>query len=176
MWFLIRVLLATLRLVAGSRTDVVLGRWFEAVASISCCNVQAAVGWTVTLRYSIRRRACEITKKTYKGRNVTVGTVRKSTAQIPSLVPEERAPVLGGRAGVRRPAGISHQRIGAPSPHSRRTRARPTIAGGVRARRHARGRAIGIEPIVTPYRAPQANAVVERLVGTLRRECFCLWE
>jgi hypothetical protein len=25
---------------------------------------------------------------------------------------------------------------------------------------------------VTPYRAPQANAIVERLVGTLRRECF----
>ncbi len=32
--------------------------------------------------------------------------------------------------------------------------------------------AIGIQSIVTPYRAPQANAVVERLVGTLRRECF----
>ena len=35
-----------------------------------------------------------------------------------------------------------------------------------------RARAIGIETVLTPVRAPQANAIAERLVGTLRRECL----
>ena len=34
----------------------------------------------------------------------------------------------------------------------------------------ARGR--GIKTVLTPIRAPRANAVAERLVGTLRRECL----
>ena len=47
-------------------------------------------------------------------------------------------------------------------------RARDRAYGGdfvVRARR------IGIETVLTPVRAPKANAVAERVVGTLRREC-----
>jgi len=35
-----------------------------------------------------------------------------------------------------------------------------------------RARRIGIDSVVTPIRAPRANAVVERVIGTLRRECF----
>ncbi|MDA0352320.1 MAG: integrase core domain-containing protein [Chloroflexi bacterium] len=35
----------------------------------------------------------------------------------------------------------------------------------------ARARRIGIETVLTPVRAPQANAVAERVIGTLRREC-----
>jgi transposase InsO family protein len=35
----------------------------------------------------------------------------------------------------------------------------------------AKAQAIGIKTILTPVRAPKANAVAERLVGTLRREC-----
>jgi transposase InsO family protein len=32
--------------------------------------------------------------------------------------------------------------------------------------------ALGIRTVLTPVRAPKANAVAERLVGTLRRECL----
>jgi transposase InsO family protein len=32
--------------------------------------------------------------------------------------------------------------------------------------------ALGVEQVLTPVRAPRANAVAERLIGTLRRECL----
>ena len=35
----------------------------------------------------------------------------------------------------------------------------------------ARASAIGIETVLTPIRAPQANGIAERLIGTLRRDC-----
>ncbi len=35
-----------------------------------------------------------------------------------------------------------------------------------------RARRIGIDAIAPPIRAPPANAVVERVIGTLRRECL----
>ncbi len=35
-----------------------------------------------------------------------------------------------------------------------------------------RARRLGIDAIATPIRAPRANAVVERVIGTLRRECL----
>jgi transposase InsO family protein len=35
-----------------------------------------------------------------------------------------------------------------------------------------RARALGIKTVLTPVRAPRANAIAERLVGTLRRECL----
>ena len=35
-----------------------------------------------------------------------------------------------------------------------------------------RARRLGIETVLSPARAPRANAVAERLVGTLRRECL----
>ena len=35
-----------------------------------------------------------------------------------------------------------------------------------------RARRIGIDAIATPVRSPRANAIVERVIGTLRRECL----
>ena len=35
-----------------------------------------------------------------------------------------------------------------------------------------RARRQGIETVLTPVRAPRANAVAERAIGTLRRECL----
>jgi transposase InsO family protein len=35
-----------------------------------------------------------------------------------------------------------------------------------------RAEALGIETVLTPVRAPRANAVAERVIGTLRRECL----
>ena len=35
-----------------------------------------------------------------------------------------------------------------------------------------KARAIGIKTVLTPVRAPKANAIAERVVGTLRRECL----
>ena len=35
-----------------------------------------------------------------------------------------------------------------------------------------RARRIGIDAIATPIRSPRANAIVERVIGTLRRECL----
>ena len=36
----------------------------------------------------------------------------------------------------------------------------------------ARAAGLGIETVLTPVRAPRANAVAERVIGTLRRECL----
>jgi transposase InsO family protein len=36
----------------------------------------------------------------------------------------------------------------------------------------ARAKALGIETILTPVRSPRANAVAERVIGTLRRDCL----
>jgi transposase InsO family protein len=35
-----------------------------------------------------------------------------------------------------------------------------------------RARRLGIDAIATPIHAPKANAIVERVIGTLRRECL----
>ena len=48
-------------------------------------------------------------------------------------------------------------------------RDRDTIYGGEFV---PRARRLGIETLLTPIRAPRANAVAERAIGTLRRECL----
>jgi transposase InsO family protein len=35
-----------------------------------------------------------------------------------------------------------------------------------------RAQPIGVDAIATPVRAPRANAIAERVIGTLRRECL----
>jgi putative transposase len=48
-------------------------------------------------------------------------------------------------------------------------RDRDTVYGGDFAKRAA---ALGVETLLAPVRAPKANAVAERVIGTLRRECL----
>jgi transposase InsO family protein len=48
-------------------------------------------------------------------------------------------------------------------------RDRDAVYGGDFAERAA---ALGIETLLAPVRAPKANAVAERVIGTLRRECL----
>ncbi len=48
-------------------------------------------------------------------------------------------------------------------------RDRDTVYGGDF---RERGKALGIETVLTPVRAPRANAIAERVIGTLRRECL----
>jgi transposase InsO family protein len=48
-------------------------------------------------------------------------------------------------------------------------RDRDAVYGGDFAQRAA---ALGIETLLAPVRAPKANAVAERVIGTLRRECL----
>ena len=36
----------------------------------------------------------------------------------------------------------------------------------------AQSQGIGIRTVLTPVRAPQANALAERVIGTIRRECL----
>ena len=48
-------------------------------------------------------------------------------------------------------------------------RDRDTVYGGDFAKHAA---ALGIETLLAPVRAPRANAVAERVIGTLRRECL----
>src|SRR5262249_27177274 len=48
-------------------------------------------------------------------------------------------------------------------------RDRDAVFGGAFGSRLAR---LGVEQLLTPVRAPRANAVAERFVGTLRRECL----
>ena len=36
----------------------------------------------------------------------------------------------------------------------------------------ARAKALGIETVRTPVRSPRANAIAERVIGTLRRDCL----
>ena len=48
-------------------------------------------------------------------------------------------------------------------------RDRDPVYGGDFARRVKR---LGVETVLTPIHAPRANAVAERVIGTLRRECL----
>src|SRR5260370_41461237 len=57
---------------------------WQAHASRNCCTTQSALGFRVTLRCRIFRRSWPMTKKQYRTPNVSVGTVKKSIAAMPS--------------------------------------------------------------------------------------------
>src|SRR5467141_3763803 len=56
----------------------------KAHASRSCCTIQRASGFRVTLKCRILRRSWPMTKKQYRTPKVSVGTVKKSIAAIAS--------------------------------------------------------------------------------------------
>ena len=70
-----------------------------------------------------------------------------------------------------------HYSSQAESPHQPRIALARHQAAGCRGRFIipafiGKARAIGIKTVLTAVRAPQANAIAERVVGTLRRECL----
>jgi hypothetical protein len=73
------------------------------VASTSCRHTHAAVGCAVTAIWTTSRRPCVMKNSTYSVRNVTVGTVHKSAAQmLPAWFRRKVRQVwLGGRGAGR---------------------------------------------------------------------------
>ena len=70
-------------------------------ASTSCWAVHCAVGASVTLTWTTRRRSCARTTKTNRTLNITVGTVKKSTeTRLPMWLARKVRQVCDG--GVRR--------------------------------------------------------------------------
>ena len=70
-----------------------------------------------------------------------------------------------------------HYSSQAESPHQPRIALARHQAAGCRGRFIipafiGKARAIGIKTVLTAVRAPKANAIAERVVGTLRRECL----
>ena len=52
------------------------------MTSLSCCSVQAALGWAVTFTCARRRVPCSMTTNTYSSRNVAVTATKKSHARM----------------------------------------------------------------------------------------------
>src|SRR5437870_4672194 len=66
-------------------------------ASTSCWAVHSAVGASVTLMWTTRRRSCARTTKTNKTLNITVGTTKKSTAtRLPTWLSRKVRQVCDG--------------------------------------------------------------------------------
>jgi hypothetical protein len=79
------------------------------------------------------------------------------------------------RAGRRRAgAPLRHRSTSTPTAHTIHARSQQTRDNGwvYGSDFPARASRLGIRTGLTPVRAPRANAVAERPVGTLRRECY----
>ena len=91
--------------------EVARGGVVQGKASTSCWAVHAAVGCSVTLKWTTRRRSCARTTKTKRTLNGSGGHGEEVDGdQAPEVVVEERAP------GLRRRASDGGPRTWTPSP------------------------------------------------------------
>src|SRR5262249_1398017 len=104
---------------------------------------------------------------------LTVQTLTFRTLYVVLLVAYGRRALGHVRVAAHPAAGwVCRPRINAPPwgrPPAYLVRDRDAVYGADVARRAA---GLGIRTLLTPVRAPRANAIAERLVGTRRRECL----
>src|SRR5215470_15615813 len=81
-------------------------------ASRSCCMIQRPFGFLVTFRRRILRRSWLMTKKQYKTRKVSVGTVKKSMATIAWRWLRRKLSQCGQISGLRGPRRSQRETVG----------------------------------------------------------------
>jgi transposase InsO family protein len=100
-------------------------------------------------------------------------TVRTLTLYILLFVSHDRREVMHANATASPTAAWVWRQLIAATPWGRTPRYLVRDRDAVYGRDFVkRARRLGIETLLAPIRAPRANAIAERLVGTLRRECL----
>jgi transposase InsO family protein len=103
----------------------------------------------------------------------TVRTLTFRTLDVLLFITHERRELVHGAITTHPLAAWVRRRLLAATPRGRQprypVRDRDRVHGGDFA---ARARGLGIETLLTPVRAPRANAIAERVVRTFRNECL----
>ncbi len=104
---------------------------------------------------------------------VTIQTLAFKTLYVLLFIAHDRRELVHWNVTAHPTAAWAWRQLIEATPWGRRPRYllrdRDAVYGGDFPERTRR---LGIETVLTPVRAPRANAVAERVIGTLRRECL----